>query len=236
MSLKEPDHPPHAPAAAGWTEPKTTAVLVLADGTVLEGQGFGATGTAPGEVCFNTAMTGYEEILTDPSYAGQIVTFTFPHIGNVGTNDEDIEALNLAATPGARGAVVQASVTEPSNYRSALNLDAWLKRRNIIGLSGIDIAHFWLTLILLGLGWNFGFVGASALVLECHRAEEKDQVQSANDFIVFGSVAFGSLLSGIVLTSYGWNAVLWASLLPLALAAFVLARAKAGRETSTQGY
>ncbi|MFO1321566.1 MAG: MFS transporter [Burkholderiales bacterium] len=105
-----------------------------------------------------------------------------------------------------------------------------------VGLSGIDIAHFWLTLILLGLGWNFGFVGASALVLECHRAEEKDQVQSANDFIVFGSVAFGSLLSGIVLTSYGWNAVLWASLLPLALAAFVLARAKAGRETSTQGY
>ena len=150
MSLKEPDHPPHAPAAAGWTEPKTTAVLVLADGTVLEGQGFGATGSAPGEVCFNTAMTGYEEILTDPSYAGQIVTFTFPHIGNVGTNDEDIEALNLAATPGARGAVVQASVTEPSNYRSALNLDAWLKRRNIIGLSGIDTRA--LTALIRGKG------------------------------------------------------------------------------------
>ena len=74
-----------------WTEPKPTAVLVLADGTVVEGVGFGATGHAVGEVCFNTAMTGYEEILTDPSYAGQLVTFTFPHIGNVGTNEEDIE-------------------------------------------------------------------------------------------------------------------------------------------------
>src|ERR1700716_3746083 len=78
-------------AKSAWTEPKATALLVLADGTVLEGFGFGATGQAVGEVCFNTAMTGYEEILTDPSYAGQIITFTFPHIGNVGTNDEDIE-------------------------------------------------------------------------------------------------------------------------------------------------
>ena len=85
----------------GWDEVKPTALLVLADGTVLEGQGFGATGHAVGEVCFNTAMTGYEEILTDPSYAGQLITFTFPHIGNVGTNDEDIETVNMAATPGA---------------------------------------------------------------------------------------------------------------------------------------
>src|SRR5262249_42955357 len=81
--------------ANGWTEPEATAVLVLADGTVLEGVGFGATGRAVGEVCFNTAMTGYEEILTDPSYAGQIITFTFPHIGNVGTNEEDIETVNM---------------------------------------------------------------------------------------------------------------------------------------------
>src|SRR5215468_3377299 len=81
-----------------WTEPKATALLVLADGTVLEGHGFGATGHAVGEVCFNTAMTGYEEILTDPSYAGQIITFTFPHIGNVGTNEDDIETVNMAAT------------------------------------------------------------------------------------------------------------------------------------------
>ena len=80
---------------------------MLADGTVLEGFGLGATGHAVGEVCFNTAMTGYEEILTDPSYAGQIITFTFPHIGNVGTNDEDIETVNMAATPGARGVILQ---------------------------------------------------------------------------------------------------------------------------------
>ena len=88
--------------AQEWDDPTPTALLVLADGTVLEGIGFGATGHAVGEVCFNTAMTGYEEILTDPSYAGQIITFTFPHIGNVGTNEEDIETVNLAATPGAR--------------------------------------------------------------------------------------------------------------------------------------
>jgi len=83
-----------------WDEPKATALLVLADGTVLEGFGLGATGTAVGEVCFNTAMTGYEEILTDPSYAGQIITFTFPHIGNVGTNEDDIETVNMARRRG----------------------------------------------------------------------------------------------------------------------------------------
>ena len=90
----------------GWSEPKATALLVLADGTVLEGVGLGATGHAVGEVCFNTAMTGYEEILTDPSYAGQIITFTFPHIGNVGTNREDIESVNMAARPGACGVLL----------------------------------------------------------------------------------------------------------------------------------
>ena len=111
---------------------------MLADGTVLEGFGLGAEGTAVGEVCFNTAMTGYEEILTDPSYAGQLITFTFPHIGNVGTNDEDIETVNMAATPGARGVILRAAITDPSNYRSAKHLDAWLKARGIIGLSGID--------------------------------------------------------------------------------------------------
>ena len=122
----------------GWDEPKPSAVLVLADGTVLEGFGFGATGQAVGEVCFNTAMTGYQEILTDPSYAGQIITFTFPHIGNVGTNDEDIETVNLAATPGARGVVLHAAITQPSNYRATRHLDQWLKSRGIIGLAGLD--------------------------------------------------------------------------------------------------
>lgn len=93
-----------------------------------------------------------------------------------------------------------------------------------VGLLGVDVAHFWLTLILLGLGWNFGFVGASALVLECHRPEERARVQSFNDFIVFGTVAFGSLLSGGVLTAYGWDTVLWLSFVPLAPAALALAR------------
>ena len=124
--------------SSGWSEPRPTACLVLADGTVLEGFGLGATGRAVGEVCFNTAMTGYEEILTDPSYAGQIITFTFPHIGNVGANEEDIETVNLAATPGARGVVLRAAITQPSNYRATRHLDEWLKRRGIIGLSGVD--------------------------------------------------------------------------------------------------
>jgi len=125
-------------AAIAWPEPKPTALLVLADGTVLEGFGLGAEGAAVGEVCFNTAMTGYEEILTDPSYAGQIITFTFPHIGNVGTNEEDIEALNMAARPGACGVILRADITDPSNYRATRHLDAWLKARGIIGLAGID--------------------------------------------------------------------------------------------------
>src|ERR1700682_6252011 len=123
---------------SAWSEPPATALLVLADGTVLEGHGFGATGHAVGEVCFNTAMTGYQEILTDPSYAGQIITFTFPHIGNVGTNEQDIETVNLAATPGARGVILRTAITEPSNYRATRHLDQWLKSRGIIGLSGID--------------------------------------------------------------------------------------------------
>ena len=115
-----------------------TAILVLANGLVLEGTGVGAIGSATGEVCFNTAMTGYEEILTDPSYAGQIITFTFPHIGIVGVNDEDIETVNLAASAGARGAIFRADLSEPSNFRARQNLDGWLKSRGIIGIAGID--------------------------------------------------------------------------------------------------
>ena len=122
----------------GWQTAPATALLILADGTRLEGQGLGAIGHAAGEVCFNTAMTGYQEILTDPSYAGQIITFTFPHIGNVGTNDEDIETVNMAALSGVRGVVLKADITNPSNYRAAKKLDAWLKARNIIGIAGID--------------------------------------------------------------------------------------------------
>jgi carbamoyl-phosphate synthase small subunit len=131
-------------AAAGpaegdaWHEPTPTALLVLADGTVLEGFGVGATGAADGEVCFNTAMTGYQEILTDPSYAGQIVTFTFPHIGNVGVNEEDVETVNLAATSGVRGIVVHAPITEPANYRATRHFGRWLELRGIVGIGGLD--------------------------------------------------------------------------------------------------
>ena len=122
----------------GWAPLKPTALLILANGEIIEGFGVGAIGHAVGEVCFNTAMTGYEEILTDPSYAGQIITFTFPHIGVVGTNDEDIETVNLAASTGARGAIFRASIGESSNFRATRRLDAWLKTRGIIGLTGID--------------------------------------------------------------------------------------------------
>ena len=125
-------------ATAPWTKPKHTAMLVLADGTVIEGFGIGATGKVQAEVCFNTALTGYEEILTDPSYLGQIVTFTFPHIGNVGTNEEDIEDLTPAARHGAVGVIFKADITDPSNYRAARHLDEWLKARGVIGLCGID--------------------------------------------------------------------------------------------------
>ena len=133
-----PTQPRSPQASAAWDVPAPTALLVLADGTVLEGTGFGAAGHAVGEVCFNTAMTGYQEILTDPSYAGQIITFTFPHIGNVGANEDDIETVNLAATPGARGVVLHSPITQPSNYRATRNLDAWLESRGIIGLCGLD--------------------------------------------------------------------------------------------------
>jgi carbamoyl-phosphate synthase small subunit len=122
----------------GWSEPKATALLVLADGTVIEGIGLGATGSAAGEVCFNTAMTGYQEILTDPSYAGQIITFTFPHIGNVGTNEDDTETVNAAANSGVRGCVVKTDITDPANWRATRGFGDWLRARGIIGIAGVD--------------------------------------------------------------------------------------------------
>jgi len=120
----------HDAAAPTWA----TAILVLADGQVFWGQGIGAPTQAVGEVCFNTSMTGYQEILTDPSYAGQIISFTFPHIGNVGTNDEDIETLN----PAARGLVLRADITQPSNHRALGHLNDWLVTHNLPGICGID--------------------------------------------------------------------------------------------------
>jgi carbamoyl-phosphate synthase small subunit len=126
-----------APAApsSGRAQPHgATAVLVLDDGTVFWGKGIGAKGKNVGEVVFNTSITGYQEVLTDPSYAGQIITFTFPHIGNVGANPEDLES----TTPAARGLIIRDDITEPSNYRAKQHLDAWLTSFDLVGLAGLD--------------------------------------------------------------------------------------------------
>ena len=115
-----------------------TGAIALADGTVFLGHGAGAEGTRIGELCFNTAITGYQEILTDPSYASQIVLFTFPHIGNVGTNSEDHEESSEAGSHAARGAIFREPITAPSNWRSTDTFESWLQKRGIVGLSGID--------------------------------------------------------------------------------------------------
>jgi carbamoyl-phosphate synthase small subunit len=128
----------HAPELALNFARQPTGVLVLADGSVFWGQGCGAKGQAVAEVCFNTAMSGYQEILTDPSYAGQIIAFTAPHIGNTGTNAGDNEYGCAQAQVAARGAIMRAPISAPSNWRDTQNLDAWLASRNIVGLTGID--------------------------------------------------------------------------------------------------
>jgi carbamoyl-phosphate synthase small subunit len=125
---------PDAPTQAAARPPGCNAVLALSDGTLLWGRGLGAPGSTVGEVCFNTSMTGYQEILTDPSYAGQIITFTFPHIGNVGANIEDIET----TTPAARGLVLRTDPTNPSNWRALQPLDNWLRSMGLTGIAGID--------------------------------------------------------------------------------------------------
>jgi len=126
---------PKTEGAAPQAAPKdATAALVLADGTVFWGKGIGAHRMSVGEVCFNTSMTGYQEIITDPSYAGQIITFTFPHIGNVGTNEEDVETTSAAA----RGVVLRLDITDPANWRATRKLDEWLRANNLPGVTGID--------------------------------------------------------------------------------------------------
>ena len=142
-----------------------TAALVLADGTVLWGRGVGARGLAIGEVCFNTSVTGYQEILTDPSYAAQIITFTFPHIGNVGVNDEDLEA----AAPAARGLVLRADIGDASNWRAAGHLDAWLAAADLVGIAGVDTRL--LTRRIRDLGAPNGAV--------CHAAEGEIDIAAA---------------------------------------------------------
>ena len=125
--------PLHAPRPEG-----ATGVVVFADGRTVWGQGFGAEGEAVGELCFNTAMTGYQEVMTDPSYAKQVIAFTFPHIGNVGANDEDVEAADAHAL----GCLVREVVTGPSNYRASEGFAAWMRKWGRIGIAGVDTRAF----------------------------------------------------------------------------------------------
>ena len=145
--------------------PAPNAALVLADGSVFRGRGIGAVGRAVGEVCFNTAMTGYQEILTDPSYAGQIVTFTFPHIGNVGANTEDVEA----DAPAARGLILRADPTGPSSFRALEPLDRWLKANGLVGIAGIDTRR--LTRLIRSEGFQTAGIDHGAVDLETLAAE-----------------------------------------------------------------
>ena len=111
-----------------------SAILVLENKSIFKGIGLGYQGEATGEVCFNTSLTGYQEIISDPSYAGQIINFTFPHIGNVGTNNEDLESEKIWT----RGVVFNSEISNPSNYRSLLDLNNWLKKNKIVGITGLD--------------------------------------------------------------------------------------------------
>jgi carbamoyl-phosphate synthase small subunit len=188
-----------APNAAPDAVPEgATACLVLGNGTVIWGRGFGAAGKKAGEVCFNTGMTGYQETLTDPSYAGQIITFTFPHIGNVGANPEDIEATTAAA----RGLVVKADLTEPSNYRATRHLDDWLKSHGIPGICGVDTRA--LTAMIRDAGAPNGVI--------CHAPDGKFDLAALR-----AEAAGWPGLEGMDLAkevscrqSYNWDEALWA--------------------------
>ena len=189
------------PQFSDWDVAKITAVLVLADGTVIEGYGFGAEGEAVAEVCFNTAMTGYQEILTDPSYAGQIVTFTFPHIGNVGTNGDDVETINFTANAAVKGCIVKAPVTEPANYRSGQHFDSWLKMRGIIGLSGVDTRE--LTNLIREKGMPNGVIA--------HNAKGKFDIKKLTSMAkAWGGLEGLDLAKDVSLTQrMNWDEKLW---------------------------
>jgi len=186
--------------SAWQTRPKT-ACLVFADGTVIYGYGVGSVGEALGEICFNTSITGYQEILTDPSYAGQIIAFTFPHVGNVGTNGEDIETVNMAGTSGVRGCILKADITEPSNYRNEKHLDAWLKSRDIIGISGID------TRSLTGEIRDKGFINA---VIAHNEKGEFDLEALKAKAAAWDGLEGADLAKEVTCTqSYKWDEKVW---------------------------
>ncbi|MBO9715160.1 glutamine-hydrolyzing carbamoyl-phosphate synthase small subunit [Sphingomonas sp.] len=174
-----------------------TGVLVLAGGDILWGRGFGAEGEAVGEVCFHTAMTGYQEIMTDPSFAGQIINFTFPHIGNVGANPDDIEA----DEPHALGMIVRQDVTEPSNFRAAERLDDWMKKHARIGLSGIDTR---------ALTRKIRLEGAPNGVI-AHRKDGKFDIPLLLDMARGwpGLEGMDLAISVTVETHYGWEGGVW---------------------------
>lgn len=177
--------------------PNATAVVVLSDGTIFWGRGFGAQTAAVGEICFNTSMTGYQEILTDPSYAGQIINFTFPHIGNVGTNREDIETIN----PAARGLIVREDVTNPSNWRAVSHLNDWLVQYNLAGISGIDTRA--LTRRIRDIGAPNGVI--------CHNAKgEFDLEALLKTAQEWAGLEGADLAKDVSCTqSYTWDETLW---------------------------
>ena len=184
-----------------WDQKLSTGRLVLADGRIVEGMGIGAHGQAAAEVCFNTAITGYQEILTDPSYAGQIITFTFPHIGNVGTNDQDIETVQAAAASGVRGCILRADITDPSNYRAARHLDDWLKARGIIGLTGVD------TRALTAMIRKNGYVNA---VIAHAPDGQFDEPALMAEAAAFPGLEGMDLAAGVsTLQSYEWDETAW---------------------------
>jgi carbamoyl-phosphate synthase small subunit len=184
-----------------WSEPAATALLVLSDGTVIEGIGLGAEGEAAGEVCFNTSMTGYQEILTDPSYAGQIITFTFPHIGNVGTNEDDIETVSNAARSGVRGCVLKTDITDPANWRATRHFDQWLKARSIVGIAGVDTRA--LTARIRDGGMPNGIVA--------HRPDGVFNVEKLKrDAAALPSMAGLDLVPGVTAgRSFSWDQTSW---------------------------
>ncbi len=185
------------PSAPATPPPGATGVLVLSDGTMFWGRGFGAAATRVGEVCFNTSMSGYQEILTDPSYAGQIITFTFPHIGNVGANPNDLES----TTPASLGCVLRADVTDPSNYRSQRHLDDWLKSVDLPGLSGVDTRR--LTRRIRDLGAPTGVL--------CHAPDGRIDVAALQAMAVDWPGLEGMDLAKTVscTQTYAWDETLW---------------------------
>lgn len=189
------------------TEPFVTppnAALVLADGSVFSGYGIGKEGSTSGEICFNTSMTGYQEILTDPSYTGQLICFTFPHVGNVGCNVEDLEStVENQETSGASGLILREAITEPSNFRATAHLNDWLKRRGITGISGIDTRALTRHIRTSGAqNCAIGFVAQGAWQLAREKAEKAlSQAPDMN----------GLELSAHVTTkeNYEWNTPRW---------------------------